>query len=324
MRRGGGRWQKKSTYMIALSALVALGVLPHVPADAETAQQPRNVVKLLTLNPLDVLYVLLGGGGNALALMRTDEIVLIDAKLPGWGRAILDAVQAVSDRPVTTMIYTHAHTDHTGGSAEFPKLTQIVAHENTKAAMQKMPAFAGSNARFLPNRTVADKLSMFDGPDRIDLYYFGAGHTSGDLVVVWPAKHVAYLGDLFPSKAAPVIDSANGGSGVAFPQTLARVLSEIKGVFRVVTGHEQGLGTERSSNPVSVDISTPQTMTWNDLQEYADFNRDFLATVQASIKAGKTADEAAATLKLPDRYRDYDMQRAKANVDAIYRELNAR
>jgi glyoxylase-like metal-dependent hydrolase (beta-lactamase superfamily II) len=310
--------------MIALSALVALGVLPHVTADAETAQQPRNVVKLLTLNPLDVLYVLLGGGGNALALMRTDEIVLIDAKLPGWGRAILDAVQAVSDRPVTTMIYTHAHTDHTGGSAEFPKLTQIVAHENTKASMEKMPAFAGSNARFLPNRTVADKLSMFDGPDRIDLYYFGAGHTSGDLVVVWPAKRVAYLGDLFPSKAAPVIDTANGGSGVAFPQTLARVLSEIKGVFRVVTGHEQGLGTERSSNPVSVDISTPQTMTWNDLQEYADFNRDFLAAVQASIKAGKTAAEASATLKLPDRYRDYDMQRAKANVDTIYRELNAR
>jgi hypothetical protein len=62
-------------------------------------------------------------------------------------------------------------------------------------------------------------------------------------------------------------------------------------------------------------------MTWNDLQEYADFNRDFLAAVQDAIRAGKTADEAAATLKLPDRYKDYDMQRAKANVQAIYAEL---
>ena len=62
-------------------------------------------------------------------------------------------------------------------------------------------------------------------------------------------------------------------------------------------------------------------MTWGDLQEYADFNRDFLGAVQEAIKAGKTVDQAASTLKLPDRYRGYDMQRARANVEAIYREL---
>jgi glyoxylase-like metal-dependent hydrolase (beta-lactamase superfamily II) len=158
----------------------------------------------------------------------------------------------------------------------------------------------------------------------MDLYYFGAGHTNGDLIVVWPTKRVAYLGDLFPSKAAPVIDTANGGTGVAFPQTLARILSEVKGVARVVTGHEQGVGTERRRNAASVDVSTPQAMTWNDLQEYADFNRDFLAAVQSSISAGKTAEEAAAALSLPDRYKSYDMQQAKANVEAIYKELKGR
>ena len=64
-------------------------------------------------------------------------------------------------------------------------------------------------------------------------------------------------------------------------------------------------------------------MTWDDLQEYADFNRDFLASVRESIKAGKTAEEAAAALRLPDRYAAYDMGRARAYVDAIYKELNA-
>lgn len=316
-------WGGQTMRLAGATALCALAAAASsfVNADQAAVQPTRNVVKLLTLNPLDVLYVLLGGGGNALTLMRTNEIVLVDAKLPGWGRAILDAVEAVSDRPVTTMIYTHAHPDHVGGSTEFSKVTQIIAHENTRAAMQRMPAFAGANARFLPNRIVTDRLSLFDGPDRIELYYFGAGHTSGDLVVVWPTKRVAYLGDLFPSKAAPVIDTANGGSGVTFPQTLARVLSEIRGVARVVTGHEQGLGTERSTNPASVDISTPQTMTWADLQEYADFTRDLLAAVRASMVARKTAEEAAATLSLPDRYKNYDMRQAKATVEAIYKEL---
>jgi hypothetical protein len=63
-------------------------------------------------------------------------------------------------------------------------------------------------------------------------------------------------------------------------------------------------------------------MSWKDLEEYADFNRDFLAAVQEAMKAGKSAADAAATLQLPERYKAYDMQRARANVEAIYNELN--
>jgi glyoxylase-like metal-dependent hydrolase (beta-lactamase superfamily II) len=187
--------------------------------------------------------------------------------------------------------------------------------------MQKMDAFKGSNAKFLPNKTVADRLTLLDGLDRLDLYYFGRGHTDGDLVVVFPEKRLAHLGDLFPSKAAPFIDVANGGSGVAFPETLARAVAEIKGVNRVTTGHDEASLMPQDAGAGSAIFANPRTMTWNDLQEYADFNRDFLGAVQAAIKAGKTAAEAAGTLQLPDRYKGYDMQQAKANVEKIYREL---
>lgn len=275
-----------------------------------------------TLRPGDIVYVLLGGGGNSLALMRDDGVVLVDTKLPGGGRQILRTIEAVSDRPVTTIINTHAHIDHTGGNVAFSGVKEIVAHERTKAAMARMPAFAGPNARFLPNKAVTDRMSLFDGPDRIELYYFGAGHTDGDLVVVFPEKRIAYFGDLFPSKSAPVIDAASGGSGVAFPDTLARAVAELKNVAQVVTGHEEGLSADRDQRAASVDISTPKTMRWADVQEYADFNRDFLAVVRASKAAGKSASEAAAALKLPDKYKDYDMQQARANVASIYRELN--
>ena len=37
-------------------------------------------------------------------------------------------------------------------------------------------------------------------------------------------------------------------------------------------------------------------MTMNDLQEYAEFNREFLTAVQAAKKAGKTVDEIASEL----------------------------
>ncbi|MCY3843439.1 MAG: hypothetical protein OXH69_07845, partial [Acidobacteria bacterium] len=65
-------------------------------------------------------------------------------------------------------------------------------------------------------------------------------------------------------------------------------------------------------------------MMWNDVAEYADFNRDFLAAVEAAYDAGRSVDEAAATLALPERYRDYGMEHARANIEAIYAELAAR
>jgi cyclase len=310
--------------MMLIGSLIVAGVFSVATGGYQgppQGAQDAKTVRLRTLRPGDILNVLLGGGGNTLALLRVDGAVLIDTKLPGWGAPILDAIGYATEAPVTTIIQTHAHADHVGGTVEFPTVTQIIAHENTKLNMEKLDAFKGPNARFLPNKTVTDKMTLFDGPDQIDLYYFGPGHTNGDLIVVFPQKQVAAFGDLFPSKAAPVIDTANGGSGVAFPETLARAVAQIKGVARVITGHESGVVAVRDPRVVAVDSSTPRTMTWSDVEEYAEFNRDFLAAVQVAIKEGKTAGEAAATLRLPDRYKDYDMQQAKANVDAIYNEL---
>ena len=62
-------------------------------------------------------------------------------------------------------------------------------------------------------------------------------------------------------------------------------------------------------------------MRWADLQEYAEFNRDFLSAVREALKAGKTVDEAVASLNLQEKYKHYGMERAKANVQAIYNEL---
>ena len=53
--------------------------------------------------------------------------------------------------------------------------------------MERMDAFKGDKAQFLPKRTYKDKLTIGAGKDRIDLYYFGAGHTNGDTFVVFPA-----------------------------------------------------------------------------------------------------------------------------------------
>jgi glyoxylase-like metal-dependent hydrolase (beta-lactamase superfamily II) len=272
-----------------------------------------------TLNVRDILYILTGGS-NTLALMRDEGTVLVDTKPAGWGRAILDNLEAVSDKPVTTIINTHAHADHVGGNVDFPAAATIIAHANAKARMEKMAAFQGGNAKFLPNKVVTDRMSLLEGADRIELYYFGRGHTDGDLVVVFPEKRLAHFSDLFPAKAAPLIDVENGGSAVALPETLAKAAAELKNIARIVAGHDEGSAVMGRAGPSAI-FANPRTMTWADFQEYVDFNRDFLAAVKQAMAAGKSADEAAKTMQMPERYKGYEMRNAAANVRAIYAEL---
>jgi cyclase len=253
----------------------------------------------------DNLFMITGGGGNTAAFVTAGGVVLVDTKLANWGQAIMDKVRSVTDKPITMIINTHTHGDHVGSNDFFPASVEVVAHENTKANMVKMKEFEGEKAQFLPDRTYADRLTLLAGPDRIDLYYFGPGHTNGDTIVVFPALRVAHTGDLFARPAAPGIDVNNGGSGVAYPETLRKAAAGIKGVETVIPGH------------------TPSTTTWAAFVEFGEFNAAFLAVVQEAVSSGKTADEAAAGLTLPEKFKEYAMQGAKENVTKIYAELKS-
>jgi glyoxylase-like metal-dependent hydrolase (beta-lactamase superfamily II) len=148
-----------------------------------------------------------------------------------------------------------------------------------------------------------DKLSLLNGADKIDLYYFGRGHTSGDTFVVFPALKVMHSGDMFPGKAVPFMASYYGGSGVEYPKTLAKAAAGIKGVETVITGH--GAVTD-----------------WNAFKDYGEFVRDLVATIERAKKDGKDVDQAIADIKLPEKYKDYDVRRLKDDVTTVYSELN--
>jgi len=297
---------------IALGGLTTSALL-SVAVTGGTAQDDRTVA-IQSMDVRENLYVISGGGGHTAALVtENDGVVLVDTKLGGWGQSILETMRLITDQPISTIINTHTHGDHVGGNVDFPATVQIVAHENAATRMRDMEIFAGAGAVGLPDRTVGDTMTLFEGRDQIDLYHFGAGHTDGDIVVVFPALGTAHLGDLFAFMGTPYIDVNNGGSGIAYPETLDRIVASIDGVRRVIPGH------------IPPPPGSPMRgwITWDDLEEYARFNRDFLDAVRASKAAGRSVDEAVAALDLRTRYPDHTMDRAAANVQAIYDELDA-
>jgi len=291
---------------VVFSLILAVGA---ISVAAFQAQQPKAALPDL-VKVKDNLYVIEGStpggtaftGGNVGVFVTEKGVVVVDTKLAGYGPTILAKIKAVTDKPVTMIVNTHTHGDHTGSNEGFPASVEIVAHENTKANMAKMDAFKGDKAQYLPDRTYKDKMSLLGGKDQIDLYYFGAGHTNGDTFIVFPALRVLHAGDMFPWKDAPFLDRSNGGSGVEYPRTLSKLLAGVKDFDTVIPGH----------HPVT---------TRQDLEEYQRFTADLLAGVEAAVKAGRSADEAVASINLTAKYKGYKAERVKAAAQAIFDEL---
>ena len=290
------------TVLISFGAAVAAYQAPQQPQIIGTAAQ-LDVVKLK-----DNFYVITSStptpresfsGGNVTVLITDSGVTLVDTKLANWGQALLDKLKTITTKPVTTIINTHTHGDHTGNDDKFGKV-EIVAHENTKANMAKMPAFAGDKAQFLPSKTYTDTLTIGKGASQIDLHYFGAAHTNGDTVIIFPALRVAQMGDMFAWKDGPLCDRNNGGSCVAYPKTLAGAAAALKNIDTVIPGH----------SPM---------MKVSDVQEYQRFMADMVSSAQASMKAGKSVDDAFAAFSLA-KYPGYKNERVKASIQVIYDE----
>lgn len=313
-----GRLGTRHVRAVVAAAVAAMSPFLHGGATAQGQAEPR-VVPIQTLNVYDTLYML-KGGSNSLAMIRDDGVLLVDSKPDGWTKPLLETIETVTEQPVRTIINTHAHRDHIGGNIAMASAADVVAHANARTRMAALDEFRGANAKFLPNRIVTDRLTLFSGVDQVDLYYFGKGHTDGDLVVVFPEKRIAHFADLVWPKAVPVVDVESGGSALALPETLARAVAQLAGLTRVTTGHDEASASGANPN-VNTASRSPRTLTWADLQEYADFTRDFVAAVRQALEGGKTVEQTAATLQLPPRYKGYDLSNARATIAVIAREL---
>ena len=300
--------------LAVLAAVLSVGVCSMAVAAYQAPSQgpsPQALEVTKIEKVKDNLYMITGSnptpreafsGGNVGVFITDSGVIIVDTKLAGWGQVILDKIKTVTDKPVTMIINTHTHGDHTGSNSMFPPTVDIVAHDNTKANMAKMDAFKGDNAKFLPKRTYQDKMSIGSGKDRVDLYYFGRGHTNGDTWIVFPAVRVMHTGDMFSWKDAPTLDRNNGGSGLEYAATIGKVLATVKDVDTLIVGHSP--------------LRKPA-----ELKEYQEFMTDFVNAVREAQKAGKTVDDAAASINLTAKYKDYKNERYRAAVQAIYDEL---
>ena len=302
---------------VILTALVIVGVF----LTASTYEARQEKFNIVILEVADNLWMLANDtaqqgmrtGGNTAVYVRDDGVTLVDTKIAGYGPDIMARVREITDKPVTTIINTHTHYDHTGANNEFPDTVDFVVHENTRAQMARpscepvtnCEAFQGANTKYLPETTYSDTHSLFSGDDQIDLYYFGRGHTDGDTFVVFRAVRAVHTGDMFQRKGLPFIDVANGnGSAVEFGSTIQKAIAGISNVDLVITGHNDAL------------------LEWDDFVNFSGFYNDMVDQTERSHAAGRSVDEAVAAYSLPGDYADFDAPEAglRRAIEWVYGE----
>ena len=197
-----------------------------------------NVHQLEVERVTEDLHVIYGMGGNV-AVLRTDAgTVIVDTMTYEYqGARIRDLAAELAGAPVSHVINTHYHFDHTRGNPAFPPGTTVVSTGRTLAHLQQTEAeyFSGEAAALLPNQTFDDALILRIGGKTIELLHPGRGHTDGDLVAFMVEEGAVHLGDLFFHRRYPFIDLEAGGSVQAWGDSLDTVFA--LPFTKVIPGH---------------------------------------------------------------------------------------
>jgi glyoxylase-like metal-dependent hydrolase (beta-lactamase superfamily II) len=191
---------------------------------------------------------------NVTAIGSDRGLVVVDTHgSTAAGRVVLDDLRRLSEAPVTAVVNTHWHWDHSFGNAAFredsPGLP-IHAHEDAAAMLAEKGEYmkgrfaesddphgaeVAATELVIPDQTFSSTKVLDLGDRTVELIFPGRGHTSGDLLVRIPDVDVLLAGDLIEESAKPWI----GLDSYPFewPGSLDLVIGLITDATRVVPGH---------------------------------------------------------------------------------------
>ena len=130
----------------------------------------------------DNLYWVTDGSYNTMFLVTDEGVVAIDAP-PSIGQNYLNAIAEVTDKPITHVIYSHAHLDHIGAAGIFPKNATYIAHQDTSAELKRAMSLTQNSSTIPPIPTISfpNNYMLQIGNQTLNLDYYGDNHMSGNL-----------------------------------------------------------------------------------------------------------------------------------------------
>lgn len=259
----------------------ALMLLVSASAFAQSKQELS-----VTVNPIKgTLYVLQGKGGNVLASLGADGLLLIDGDYAEYAPAYDRALQSIAtqERAPRFLLNTHWHGDHTGANSYWSKKgAVVVAHQNVRQRMSTRHEIKALNRVIEPSPTEALPIVTYDSglalhfnDDDIEVRHFPAGHTDGDSVIFFSKANVVHMGDHFFNGRFPYVDIASGGTVSGYAANVQTVLDRIDNETVVIAGHGQAVANKA------------------DLKRFHDMIEITSADIRSKLAQGMTAKTIA-------------------------------
>jgi len=231
------------------------------------------------------LHVLFGEGGNVVASIGDQGVLVVDDQYPAMVPKIRAAVRQLGGDEVDFVVNTHWHIDHASGNPIFVEGgSWIVSQINSRRMMSdrrvinlvadfvEQPASVPEGLAVI---TYEDRMQFHFNGERIDLLHFGSAHTTGDTVVVFRGHNVVHMGDLYFSRSYPFIDADNGGGLDGVILFCEAILKEIGEDSVVIPGH----------GPVA---------TYADLEDYVSMLKIIRERIAGLIADGATLEDVIA------------------------------
>jgi glyoxylase-like metal-dependent hydrolase (beta-lactamase superfamily II) len=164
--------------------------------------------------------VLEGSGGNIGVMVGPDGKVFVDAGITGTRLRILEAANSLSRAPITHLINTHWHFDHTDGNEWLSQEgAAIIAHTNTHKhllSVQRVDdcefTFPTSTLAAVPTEVFSSEKTVNLNRSALHLRHYDPAHTDSDISVTFTEADILHCGDTYWNGLYPFIDYSTGGS----------------------------------------------------------------------------------------------------------------
>lgn len=247
-------------------------------------------------------------GGTIAWLNGSSGFVVVDSQFPASAPHVIEELKKLGEKPFKYLLNTHHHGDHTAGNIAFKGLAEhVVAHQNS-LVNQKLAAEKAKNeaSQLFPDTTFGKSWKAPVGKEKVSGYFYGSGHTNGDVVYHFENANIVHVGDLVFNRRYPYIDKPNGAHIGNWIKVLDQIQNQFDNDTLFIWGH-------------SLD---PEKITGNkaDIKAFQNYLQSLLTFVGNEIKAGKTKEEILKATSIPGA-PEWQGDGISRSLTAAYEEL---
>lgn len=272
-------------------------------------QSQQREVKIITEKITDNIYVLKGQGGNIGLFVGDEAVFMIDDQFAPLTPKILEAIKKITLKPVSYLVNSHWHGDHTGGNENMEKEgALILAHENVRKRMNTTATVRGKikNAapkEALPVVTFSNNMMLHINNEDILVSHVHNAHTDGDAIIYFTNNNVIHMGDTYFQGKFPYIDLNSDGNVNGVIEAAEKVILLSDNETIIIPGHG--------------NVSNKK-----ELIAYKNMLVDLKSKIQLEINAGKSLKEVTLNTKITKAYNSFNgwINEEKIRI-AIYKSL---